>query len=212
MRIGIIGATGNAGSALYQTVKARGLEVTAIVRNGEKAREMFGTAAPIIEMNAFELTRDELEQFDIVINAFSTPIPYQHVDLAAHLIKELRGNTTTKIYFIIGAASLIGMDGHTLLEKIVANDDTLPWRETPIQQSKELQFLELIDNVEWMAVSPQGNFIPGPAKEYQLGTDHLLFNSRGESVVATGTMAAALVDQILEPTFPIRTRFTVGDK
>ena len=33
MKIGIIGATGNAGSAIYQEAVQRGHEVTAIVRN-----------------------------------------------------------------------------------------------------------------------------------------------------------------------------------
>ena len=38
MKIGIIGATGNAGSAIYREASARGHEVVAIVRNEEKAK------------------------------------------------------------------------------------------------------------------------------------------------------------------------------
>jgi len=42
MKIGIIGATGNAGSAIYQEAVQRGHEVTAIVRNEAKAKEQLG--------------------------------------------------------------------------------------------------------------------------------------------------------------------------
>ena len=42
MKIGIIGATGNAGSAIYREASARGHEVVAIVRNEEKARKCLG--------------------------------------------------------------------------------------------------------------------------------------------------------------------------
>ena len=38
MKIGIIGATGNAGSAIYREASARGHEVVAIVRNEEKSK------------------------------------------------------------------------------------------------------------------------------------------------------------------------------
>ena len=42
MKIGIIGATGNAGSAIYQETVQRGHEVTAIVRNEAKSKEQVG--------------------------------------------------------------------------------------------------------------------------------------------------------------------------
>ncbi|QBO36299.1 NAD-dependent epimerase/dehydratase family protein [Periweissella cryptocerci] len=212
MKIGIIGATGNAGSAIYKVAQQRGLDVTAIVRNAAKAREVLGADANVIEKNAFALTAGDLTKFDYVVNAFATPTAYQHIDLAAKLVRELRENKTTKIIFIIGASSLLKPDGTKLLDSLLQDENAANWIATPIEQAKELTFLKLIDNVEWLAVSPQANFVPGPAAEYQLGVDHLLFNAAGHSIVSTGTMAEALVDQIENPTVPVRTRFTVGDK
>ena len=71
MKIGIIGATGNAGSAIYREASARGHEVVAIVRNEEKAKEMFGNSVKTITKDAFELKRGELEGFDAIIDAFA---------------------------------------------------------------------------------------------------------------------------------------------
>lgn len=212
MKIGVIGATGNAGSAIYQVAKQRGLDVTAIVRNAAKARKELGADVQILEKNAFALTTGDLTQFDYVVNAFATPTAYQHIDLAAKLIRELRENKTTKIIFILGASSLLKPDGTKLLESLLQDENAANWIATPIEQAKELTFLELIENVDWLAVSPQANFVPGPAVPYQLGTDHLLFNAAGHSVVSTGTLAEAIVDQIESPTIALRTRFTVGDK
>jgi putative NADH-flavin reductase len=48
MKIGIIGATGNAGRAIVGEAVARGHAVTAVVRSPEKARELLGASVAIL--------------------------------------------------------------------------------------------------------------------------------------------------------------------
>ncbi len=95
MKIAIIGASGNAGSAIYQEAVRRGHDVTGFARNVQRAQAVLGAQAKIEARDGFALRREELTQFDAVVDAISAPPAkaYLHVDLAAHLIHELREST-----------------------------------------------------------------------------------------------------------------------
>ena len=68
MQIGIIGATGKAGSLILKEAQARGHEVTAIVRNASKISD---SSVNILEKNVLDLTNADLQGFDVVVNAFA---------------------------------------------------------------------------------------------------------------------------------------------
>ena len=55
MKIGIIGATGKAGSLIYKEAADRGHEVTAIVRNASKLEDANGA---VLEKDVFDLATD----------------------------------------------------------------------------------------------------------------------------------------------------------
>lgn len=48
MKIGIIGATGKAGSKITQEALNRGHQVTVLVRNADKAKKMFADTVTVI--------------------------------------------------------------------------------------------------------------------------------------------------------------------
>lgn len=50
LSIGVIGATGMAGSAITKEALKQGLNVKAFVRNESKARDMFGDQATIVSL------------------------------------------------------------------------------------------------------------------------------------------------------------------
>lgn len=213
MKIGVIGATGNAGLALLKEAIARNHEVTAIVRNKVKLEsELEANQVKVIEKDVFDLKFEDLEQFDVVVNAFAT-LPqksYLHIDLAAKLIHHFRENQTTRLFFIVGAGSLkTGADNHLLLEDLKQVPDSASWIAIPENQYKELEFLRMIDNVNWVAVSPGITFQHGEAKRLILGEDHLLFNGE-ESVTSSGTLAIAILNEIETPKY-YQNRFTVID-
>lgn len=213
MKVGIIGATGNAGRAIYAEAVRRGHEATALVLSAEKARKLLGAAAPVIQKDAFELRREDLTAFDVVVDAFSTAPAqaYRHVDLAARLVGLLRATSTPRLFFILGAGSLMtGPDHHLLLEDLRNTPGAEAWIATPENQLKELRFLQGVDNVEWVAVSPSAQFVAGRAAGVVLGRDELLTAPDGSSHVTTGTMAVAIVDEIEHPTHH-QERFTVRD-
>ncbi|WP_125982704.1 NAD(P)-dependent oxidoreductase [Loigolactobacillus iwatensis] len=208
MQIGIIGATGNAGSAIFKTAEKKGHTVTAIVRNKAKAQKMFGADAKILEKDALALTYNDLHNFDYVIDAFASPKSYQHLDLATQLITEFREDTHTTLLFILGSSSLRDEEGNLLLDSVLKRAAGQPWIGTPIQQTHEYNYLKWVDNVKWTAVSPQIEFVVGPATSYRLGTDNAMTDSNGKATVSTGNFAAAIVAEIEEPTH-LHQRFTV---
>lgn len=92
MKIGIIGATGNAGRAIYAEAIGRGHDVTTLVRDADRARDLLGARAVVVVKDAFDLHADDLIGFDVVVYAFSTSPSqaHRHLDLAVHLVSLLR--------------------------------------------------------------------------------------------------------------------------
>lgn len=212
MKIGIIGATGKAGSAVYEQAVSRGHETVAIVRDAAKAKEMLGDDVDVLERDAFAITTEDLAGLDAVVNAFGTApdLAHQHIELAQQLVATAQG-TQTRMVFILGAGSLkAGEDEHLFVEDIRQMPGAEAWLSIPENQLKELEYLRTVDGVDWVGASPSAVFDPGPATTPVIGGEHLLVASDGQSHTTTGTMAVALLDEIENPQHR-NTRFTVGD-
>lgn len=212
MKIAIIGASGNAGSAIYQEAVRRGHDVTGFARNVQRAQEVLGAQAKIEARDGFALRREELTQFDAVVDAISAPPAkaYLHVDLAAHLIHQLRESTAPYMAFITGAGSL-QHNGHAFVQDIAKAPNAEHFINIPRSQAAELEFLHHVDNVRWTAISPSATFQHGPATEFVLGHDELLTDAAGQSVLNSGTLAVALLNELEQPQNEMR-RFTARNK
>ncbi|KRN02703.1 NADH-flavin reductase [Levilactobacillus senmaizukei DSM 21775 = NBRC 103853] len=215
MKIMIIGATGMAGSELVNEALNRGHEVTALARSAEKLAKLpTSPALTTAVRDAFSLTAADLQAVDVVIDAFATAADtaYLHVDLAAHLVHLLRGTTTPRLFFILGAGSLhTGDDNHLFVHDIEKDPQAANFIPIPKSQLKELNFLNDVDNVNWVGISPAANFHPGAAVPAILGHNNLLFNDQKESGTSTGTMAVTILDELETPKHH-QERFTVADR
>ncbi|WP_125706300.1 NAD(P)-dependent oxidoreductase [Lacticaseibacillus daqingensis] len=202
MKIAIIGATGTAGRAITQEALNRGHQVTGVVRHPEVATDLFDRPVTMHRQDAFTLTRAQLRDFDVVIDAFrpANDQAYLHLDLAAHLIHELRETETPRLVFITGAASLAHPAGGLLYDRLVQLPNHEEWIATPQNQALELDFLRHVTNVNWLAFSPSATFQAGPATDYVRGTDTLLQDSGRQSVLSSGNLALALLDELAHPT------------
>lgn len=214
MKIGIIGATGKAGSKITQEALNRGHQVTVLVRNADKAKKMFADTVTVIEKNAFDLTKQDFAGLDVIVNAFSVPVgkhlAYRHIDLAAQLIQLFRETDSPRLVFILGGGSLQTKDG-LLVDQLQKMPNSEGWIDTPQSQLHELNFLRTVTNVNWVGVSPSANFVDGPKTAYVRGSDELLFDENNKSEVSTGTMAAAILDELEKPSIH-QARFTVRNK
>lgn len=210
MKIGIIGATGHIGQGIANEALNRGHEVTAIVRNAAKAKDIFGDKVTVLAKDALTLTKDDLAGLDVVVNAFSTRTPYLHLDLAAHLLGLLRENKSTRVLFVIGSSTLQKADGTTLLADTLKQYAGEPWIDAPIQQDHEFNFIKWVNNVDWSIITPSIDFTDGPKTSYKLGTDQVIASAAGKQVVSVANFAAAALDEIENPKHN-QQRFDVAD-
>ena len=65
MKIAVIGANGKAGKLIANEAVKRGFDVTAIVRSENQSQ-----AQHVLQKDLFALTREDLQGFDAVVDAF----------------------------------------------------------------------------------------------------------------------------------------------
>ncbi|MTV81388.1 NAD(P)-dependent oxidoreductase [Secundilactobacillus folii] len=208
MKIAIIGATGQVGQGATREAVSRGHEVSAIVRHGQKAKELFGDTVSVVERDAMSLTRADLAKYDVIVDAFASDKAYQHLDLATHLVDFFREDDSTRLVFVIGASILKTDNGETMLAATLAQYANEPWIAAPIQQDHEYQYLQWIENVNWTIITPSTDFAEGAKGAYKVGGDHVITSAAGKTEVTFDTFAAAMIDEIEQPKH-VRQQFSV---
>ncbi|MEV5114618.1 NAD(P)-dependent oxidoreductase [Peribacillus frigoritolerans] len=208
MKIGIIGASGKAGSLILKEALTRGHEVTAIVRDETRVQIQ---GASVMEKDVFDLKAEDIKEFDVVVNAFGAAPgkEHLHVDAGKILIEAMKGAPQTKLIVVGGAGSLFVDEAKTIR---VLDTPEFPkeYFATAFNQSKNLGDLQNATDIQWTFISPSAFFDPQGNKTggYKLGKDNLLVNSKGESYVSYADFALAVLDEIENPQH-INQRFTV---
>lgn len=207
MKIGIIGASGKAGSLIAAEAKQRGHEVTAIVRNAARVE---GKGYAVLEKDLFMLTAEDLRDFDVVIDAFGTANDEQraqaHQTSLAYLtalFKSLPGRI--RLIVVGGAASLFtGESKQQLVLELIPEEA----RPVPVNMMKAFEKLKT-STINWTFFSPAAFFDPagGRTGRYTLGTDYMILNSARESYISYADYAVAMVDEAEYKRFE-RRRFT----
>lgn len=209
MRIGIIGATGKAGTLIAEEAYKRGHQITAIVRDGTKVKNK---NYDIIEKDVFSLTAADLKGFDAVVNAFGSPMgmEIQHQTVMLTLINIMEELPNVRFLIIGGAATLYTDETmtHTFLEDIPDE-----YRAVPASMAKAFEALKKSDAGNWTFFSPAFTFDPNGVRTgaYTLGTDVAILNEEGESYISYADYAIAMVDEIENKQF-VGKRFTAVSK
>ncbi|MDV7767500.1 NAD(P)-dependent oxidoreductase [Peribacillus sp. CSMR9] len=208
MKIGIIGASGKAGSMILKEALTRGHEVTAIVRDQAKVQIQ---GASVQEKDLFDLKAEDIKAFDVVVNAFGAAPgkEHLHVDAGKTLIDAMKGAPQTKLIVVGGAGSLF-VDEAKTIRVLETPEFPKEYFATASNQSKNLEDLNNATGIQWTFISPSAFFDPQGNRtgEYKLGKDNLLVNSKGESYVSYADFALAVLDEIEKPQH-INQRFTV---
>ncbi|GIN88118.1 hypothetical protein J6TS2_45040 [Heyndrickxia sporothermodurans] len=207
MKIGIIGASGKAGAFILKEAVDRGHEVTAIVRNADKVSDK---NVAIIVKDIFSLTSEEVQNFDVIVNAFGAPAGQEHlhVDAGRKLIDILKEAPNTKLFVVGGAGSLYANEAQTI-RVMETPDFPSMFLPTAQNQGKNLEDLKN-SSITWTFLSPSAFFDPQGKRtgKYEVGKDQLLVNSKGESYISYADYAIAVLDEIENPKH-INQRFTV---
>ena len=208
MKIGVIGATGKAGSLIVKEASERGHEVTAIVRNPAK---LTGEKVAVLEKDVFELKAEDLQVFDVVVNAFGAPAgrEHLHVDAGRILIEAVKGAPDTKLIVVGGAGSLFVDEAQTV-RLIETSEFPKEYFATASNQGKNLDDLQNASGIKWTFISPAAFFNSEGKRtgSYKKGKDNLIVNSKGDSHVSYADYAIAVLDEIENPQH-INERFTL---
>lgn len=193
MKIAVVCANGKAGRLIVKEAISRGLDVTAIAR-GENRSE----ATKFIGKDLFDLTKEDLKDFDVVIDAFGAwtedTLPLHSTSLER--LCDLVSGTDTRLLVVGGAGSLYVNAEHTAC---VADGADFPDAFKPLAaaMAKALGELRKRDDVKWTYISPAGDFQADGARtgKYILGGEELTLNSKGESVISYADYAIAMTDE-----------------
>ena len=195
MKIAVVCANGKAGQLIVKEAVDRGLDVTAFVRGENKS-----AASKAVIKDLFEITKDDLEPFDAVIDAAGAWTPDTvHIvpDAVRHLADLLRG-TDTRLLVVGGAGSLFVDKEHT---KTVFDVTPFPEAAIPVVKAHQTALDELrkYDDVKWTYISPAGDFQADGERtgKYLLGGEELTLNSKGESVISYADYAVAMIDEVI---------------
>ena len=193
MKIAVVCSNGKAGKLIVKEAVERGLDVTAIVRGKNES------AAPdSIEKDLFDLTKEDLKNFDVVIDAFGA---WTEETLSLHSTSlkklcDLVSNTDTRLLVVGGAGSLYVNPEHTLC---VSDGADFPDIFKPLAEAMAKALAELRErhDVKWTYISPAGDFQAEGKRtgKYILGGEELILNSKDESVISYADYAIAMVDE-----------------
>ncbi|TRZ39842.1 NAD(P)-dependent oxidoreductase [Niallia circulans] len=211
MKVGIIGATGKAGSLILQEAVDRGHEVTAIVRDAGKVENK---QVKVIEKSVFNLKSADIEQFDDIVNAFNAAPGHeeQHIEAGKVLIEALKGAANTRLVVVGGAGSLF-VDEAKTTRVLETPDFPKEYFPTAANMGKNLEELQNTNGIHWTYISPGGFFNPAGKRTgaYQKGGDVLTLNSKGDSYISYADYAIAVLDEIEKPQFKNQRFSVVGE-
>ena len=208
MRIGVIAASGKEGRLIVKEAVRRGHDVTAIVRN---ASHLEDKSVKVLEKDIFDLTKSDLQNFDVVISAFGVidvEHAFQYVTTTLTLIDIMEKLPNCRLIISGGGASLY--EDATMTRRLADHIEDVPEAFRAIPYNAFLGFEELKkSSCAWTYFSPAKFFDPDHVGtgNYVLGTEYLIQNNKGESYLTYTDGAAAIVSEAERGDF-IRRRFT----
>lgn len=194
MKVAVVCANGRAGRLIVKEALERGLDVTAIVRGENKS-----DAKKAIKKDLFSLTKDDLKEFDVVVDACGgwTEDTVMDIPKASEYLSNLLAGSDKRLVIIGGAGSLFVNKEHTLT---VADGKDFPDIFKPVAAAHQLALnaLRKRNDVKWTYISPAADFQADGERsgKYILSGEDFTLNSKGESIISYADYAIAFVDEI----------------
>lgn len=193
MKLMVIGSNGKAAKEIIKEAKSRGLEVVGVARSANQ-----NEGIEFIQKDLFDLTKEDLANVDVVIDAFGAWTP-ETLPLHTESLKKLGdlvANTEKRLLVVGGAGSLYVDD--TLTTQLSQTPD-FPESYLPVANAmrESLVYLRTRDDVNWTYVSPAADFQAEGKRtgDYLLAGEVFTLNDRGESVISYADYAIAMVDE-----------------
>ncbi|MFI6843107.1 NAD(P)H-binding protein [Kitasatospora sp. NBC_00085] len=211
-RIAVIGANGTVGAAVVAEAVARGLRVTAVVRDPARYRGGAAAVVPGDVLVPADVARVAAGQ-DVLVSAVGGgdgPGRQGLIEPAARsLVEGLRtlGDVAPRLLVVSGAGSLETAPGVRVWD---APGLPEPLLQVMHAHGAALDYLRTVADIRWTALSPAAELVPGERTgRYRTGLEQALTDASGRSWISVPDYAAALVDEIEQPEH-IGERFTCG--
>lgn len=209
MKVGVIAASGKAGNLIVNEAINRGYEVVAIVRDASKVSQDIYT----IEKDIFSLSKEDLSEFDVVVNAFgakgSDPVVYQ--TSTKHLV-DILSNTSVRLIVVGGAGSLYTDESKSIQ---VYQTPEFPAVVYPTSSNMAIA-LELLkkSSLNWTFFAPAINFdYKGRlSRKIKIGSDFVILNDSNESYISYLDYVNVLIDEIENKNYINQVMTAVSEK
>ncbi|WP_211718898.1 NAD(P)-dependent oxidoreductase [Nocardiopsis sp. MG754419] len=204
--IGIIGVSGGLAEHIATEAAARGHHVTAFVDDTER----WAAPVPAIRRDPLDLTRPDMAEFDVLINAHQVAPGREraHLDVNRHLLW-LLARTPTRLITVGSPGHLFTDDSRTSIywQESIARGP----RRDAARTMERVYFLYKINrDVLWTYLAPPIELVGDGARtgRYRAGGDVLLTDESGRSRISHADYAVAMVDEVEAGAHP-RRMFTV---
>ena len=194
MKIAVVAANGRVGQLVVKEAIERGHQVTAFNREGENR----SAAQNVVVKDACDITRADLEGFDVVVDAVGgwDEQTAPAIPNAAKALSSTLAGTNVRLIVVGGAGSLYVNPEHTLT---VAQGPDFPesFKLVAGVHQEALDHLRGVTDVRWTYISPAADFQADGKRtgEYILAGEDFTLNDAGESVISYADYAIALIDE-----------------
>jgi len=198
MKIIVLGAAGKAGKLIVEEALNRGLEVTAVVREGSSYAN---NRAQIVRKDAKKLTAADIAGANVIINATAAWAEFgEHVAICKHIVSLIRGSSVR--FLVVGGASSLYTDDTYLTQLWDSPNFPTEWKPMANGQRAELAYLRDTKDVLWTFISPAADFDADGAHTggYKIGGEVMALNSEGKSRISYADYAIAMIDEAISGT------------
>ncbi|HLB28242.1 MAG TPA: NAD(P)-dependent oxidoreductase [Dehalococcoidales bacterium] len=212
MKVAIIGASGNIGSAIRDEALSRGHQVTAVVRHPEKIT----IKNPALTVMQGDVLKDPVDRMvrghDAVISAYnpgwSNPnIAPETTQAYTAIIAGVKKADVKRLLVVGGAGSLEASPGVQLIDTMKVPDLI---RGAILALREVLYTLRKEKDLDWTFLSPAATIAPGQRTgKFRLGKDQVVKDANGDSKISIQDYAVAMIDELEKPKHS-RQRFTIG--
>lgn len=203
LKIALVGATGMIGSRIAAEAASRGHEVTAFVRNPERAAVTHSNVK-FVKGDMFDQAAmaSAVAGHDVIASAFAPPqdAPNTVVQATRALIAIARAAGVKRVVAVGGAGSLEVAPGVQLVDT-----EGFPalYKSVALAHREALGVYRTVSDLDWTFFAPAALIAPGEKRgNFRTGTDTLIVDAQGKSTISAEDYAVAFVDEIEAGRFP----------